>query len=206
VEKRAWPRKDANVAEADELRVRLCRTCARLALCSTTPSTGAFIGTVRSGRPGSVAPNGQSSPAEYYAAEAEGVGDDVIALRTLLRHADHELAHILRRPLAEMKTETLEELEARIVDRGEDFEPMQVAVAMHTSEAIVRRARMKAGRDAERGRRLPDAVVNGAPLRFGLGLVEAGYPLRVAAELSGIAKSTLHAHVARATGATWPQT
>lgn len=62
----------------------------------------------------------------------------------------------------------------------------------------MRRARTKAGRTAERGRRLPDEVVNGARLRFGLGLIDAGYPLHVAAQLSGIPRSTLHDHLRRA--------
>ena len=192
------------MSEADELRSRLERTLRRMALSSTVPAR-LLVPAVSRAKPGSAPPQGERSRAEQYALDVELAGDDVRQLRALLRHADDELAGLLRRPLTEIRVETLEELEARVVDVGEGFEAIEVAIALHTSEAIVRRARMKAARDAERGRRLPDAVVNGAPLRFGLGLIDAGYPLRVAAELSGIAKSTLHDYVRRATDATWPR-
>jgi len=42
--------------------------------------------------------------------------------------------------------------EHRIVDVSKGFEPLQVAVALRTSEAIVRRVRLAGARDAERGR------------------------------------------------------
>ena len=173
-------------------------------LCSSVPGR-AFIGAVHTGRPSSMRPTSFDDPAARYLDQVEHAGDDVRQLRALLRGADDELASLLRRPLTEIKVETLEELEARIVDVGEGFEAIEVAIALHTSEAIVRRARMKAARDAERGRRLPDAVVNGAPLRFALGLIDAGYPLRVAAELSRIPKSTLFDHVRRSTDRSWPR-
>jgi hypothetical protein len=181
---------------ADELRVKLELVLRRLRLCSAVGGR-AFVGTVHSGRPGSSRPPPVDDPAGRYALEAERAGDDASQLRAILRHADADLTELLRRPLVEIKSETREELETRIVDVGSGFEAIEVAVALHTSEAIVRRARLKAGRDAERGRRLPDDVVNGQPLRFGLALLEAGYPLRVAAELSGVAKSTLHDHLQR---------
>jgi hypothetical protein len=98
------------VGEADDLRARLEHTLRRLALCSTVPGR-AFIGAVHQGRPGSMAPTEEHSPAERYADEAARAGDDVGQLRVILRRADGELHRALRRPLAEVKTETLEELE-----------------------------------------------------------------------------------------------
>ena len=150
-------------------------------------------------------PTSFDDPASHYLDQVEHAGDDVRQLRALLRGADDELAELLRRPLAPTTTATLADLRVAIVDRGEGFEPLDVAIALRTSEALVRQARLLAGRDAERGRPLPAEVINGAPMKFGLGLIAAGFSLRAASSLSGVPRSTLHEHVARSTDATWPR-
>jgi hypothetical protein len=198
------PRQDGAVAATDdpaELLARLQDVLRRLQLCSTTPGR-AFIGAVRSSKPGSLPPSGGGpSPAEHYADEVEKANGDTEQLKAILRRADHELSEILRRPLAPTTTATLADLRVAIVDRGEGFKALEVAIALCTSEAVVRHARLLAGRDAERGRPLPLKHVNGKPVAFGLELVSAGFSLRAASQLSGVPRSTLHAHVARATDA-----
>lgn len=152
---------------ADDLRARLELLLRRLQLCSAVPARG-LIGGVAHGRPDSMPPSGGPSPAEHYAQEAERVGDDVPALVTLLRRADAELTHLLRRDLAPMPSLTLADLRATIVDRGEGFTVDEVAIAMRCSATMVRKARLLAGRDAERGRPLPLEQVNGKPMAFGI--------------------------------------
>jgi hypothetical protein len=187
--------------DADELRRRLGLVLRRMALCSDVPAR-LLVPAASHARPGSAAPQGERSRAEQYALEADRAGDDVRQLTAILRKADDELTTILRRPLAPTTTATLADLCTAIVDRGTGFSVDEVSVALRCSATIVRKARLASGRDVEWGRPLPDDVVNGQPLRFGLGLLEAGYSLRAASALSGIPRSTLHEHVARQTDAT----
>jgi hypothetical protein len=197
------------VAEGDELRAgelraRLELVLRRLALTSTVAARG-LIGGASHGKPGSSPPTGGPSAAEHYAREAERAGDDAQALAILLRRADAELTHLLRRDLAPMPAPTLADLRATIVDRGEGFTVDEVSIAMRCSATMVRKARLLAGRDAERGRPLPLREVNGKPTAFGLELISAGFSFRAASQLSGVARSTLHAHVARATNDVYPK-
>jgi hypothetical protein len=130
------------VAEGDdpaELLARLELVLRRLVLCSTSPSARAAVDVVHRGRPTSMPPRATDDPAGAYAAQAERAGDDVVQLATILRKADHELAEVLRRPLAPTTTATLADLRVAIVDRGTGFTALEVAIALCTSEAVVRR-------------------------------------------------------------------
>src|SRR4051794_31699081 len=93
------------------------------------------------------------------------------------------------RPHAELRAESLEDLGALVVDRGEGFDAQTVAISLRCTPTLVRRARLAAGLEPERGRPLE---VNGNGPALGLELVANGYSLRAAALISGTPRSTLH--------------
>lgn len=147
-------------------------------------------------RPASSAPRHVEDVVGYYRQRLEAAGRNVVELEHVVDDARRELSVLKARPDADVRTESLTELYARIVEHGEGVCVLDVAVAVRSSESIVRKARLLAGRDGETGRRLPSEVVNGRPLTFACGLVDAGYSLRAASALSGIPRSTIFEHVA----------
>ena len=151
-------------------------------------------------RPGPRAPSGERhSVADEFRARLEAAAGNPAELGRALRDARDALKRIKRAPLPSvaLRAETADELYERICAEGEGFEAIAVAVACRTSAAIVRKARLAAGRDAERGRALPPKIANGAPTSFGLRLIAAGYSVRQAAALAGVPKSTLSDHARR---------
>jgi hypothetical protein len=77
-----------------------------------------------------------------------------------------------------------------IVSRSAGVLARDVAVALRTSERIVRRARLAAGVDAERGRRV-ELNGNGKGSELGLELLRAGLSVRAASMFAGVPRSTL---------------
>jgi hypothetical protein len=70
-----------------------------------------------------------------------------------LRRARDELDHLRRRSLtSQLHVETATDLRALVVDRGQGFTPLEVSVALRCTPTFVRKARVAAGVDAERGR------------------------------------------------------
>jgi hypothetical protein len=114
-------------------------------------------------------------------------GDDVQAITRVLRRASAELRAIKRRPLAQLRSDTAVDLAALVVDRGEGFTAREVANALRTTATFVRRARIAAGRESERGR-----IVHVNGIDAGVALVRNGMSVRAAAAVVGVAKSTLH--------------
>jgi hypothetical protein len=113
----------------------------------------------------------------------------------LVRLARDELAAIQRRRFPTTAVRDGDDLRERIVADGEGLPPLDVAVALRTSETIVRRARLAAGRDAERGRRVNG---NGNGVAWALELVGNGMSVRAAAAASGVPRSTIGDHARRA--------
>ncbi len=180
------------VSTLAEVEAHARQTLLELSLCATAAAAGLLP--ERRIRRTSTAPRDVGDPVSHWRARFREA-TTVVALERELEQARDELARLRRRPLAELAVETLEELERRAIDVGDGFDAQSVAVALRTSESIVRRARLRAGRDAETGRRLAPERANGTPMVFGLELVAAGYPIRVASALAGVAKSTLHEHL-----------
>ena len=147
---------------------------------------------VSSSPPESAAPTGESRPlADTLALELKLAADDVRAIERVLRHASDELARIKRRPLANLHCETAVDLAELVVARGQGFTALEVSVALRCTPTFVRRARLAAGVEPERGRAVR---VNGHGLERGVGLVANGMSVRAAAAVVGVAKSTLHDH------------
>jgi hypothetical protein len=152
-------------------------------------------GTHTSSRP----PTGGVSPADHWRQRFEQAVDGELDM--LVRLAREELDAIRRRPLANISTETFDDLAALIVERGEGFPAADVAIAMRCTATMVRRARLAAGRDAERGRliQVPRHLhLNGNGVAWALELVSSGVSIRAAALVVGMPKSTLADHVRRA--------
>lgn len=181
------------VATPAMLRAEARRLLAELSLCASASAGGIRPATSHS-RPSSAPPRHVDDVVGHYAQRFRAAPTRD-ALERELQDARHELALLKARPDADVKTETLTELEVRIVEHGEGFDVLAVSIATRASETIVRRARLRAGRDATWGHPLPDELVNGAPMRFAQGLVAAGYPVRVAATLANVPKSTLFDHL-----------
>ena len=183
------------MASAAELRGRARAVLLRLALTSTVPARA--LGTV--GRTGadSRAPTGEARPdVEVLAAQVERAGNDTDALARVLARAQAELEHALRRPLAEVRGQTAEDLRALVVDRGKGFTPQEVSVALRVTPTFVRRARLLAGLDPEHGK---PVRLNGNGAAVGVELVAAGLSLRAASAITGTPRSTLHGWVRQAT-------
>jgi hypothetical protein len=182
------------VATLDELRAAARQALLELSLCAAAPAQ-LLTSTTTSSRPSSAPPRRTDDVVGHYR-ERFAAATTADELEHELEHAKRELALLKARPDGDVRTETFVELAARIVAHGETLPALDVAVAVRSSEALVRRARLLAGRDAETGRQLPLDVVNGRPLTFACGLVDAGYSVRAASVLSGVARSTLHDAVA----------
>jgi hypothetical protein len=149
--------------------------------------------------PDSAIPSGEPEhPAQRFVSRLDEAMS-VVELERLVEQLRGEFDHVQRRQLVALRVETRAELEARIVECGEGVEVLDVAIAMRTSEAIVRRAaRLHAGRDAERRRCLaldgvPQASRSASPL-----IARGGLGVRVASAVSRVPRSTLHDAARRA--------
>jgi hypothetical protein len=179
-------------SSAVELRAETRGVLLRLALTSIVSGRG-LVGRVTSSAPDSAPPMGEThADVEALAVELASAGDDVAALDRLLRRARTLLDAIVRRPLAGPAGDRAIDLAAEVVRSGEGWDVRDVSIALRCTPTFVRRARLAAGRDAESGRALSIELVNGTPVVFGVELVRAGYSLRAASAISGVARSTLH--------------
>jgi hypothetical protein len=155
----------------------------------------AFLPAVSVSPPSSAPPPGEGEPrAEALAAELGAAGDDVEAIAGVLRKARAELSVIKRRPLAKVHGETAEDLRGLVIDRGAGFTALEVSIALKVTPTFVRKARLAAGREPERGR---PARVNGAR-DLGVELIANGLSVRAASAISGVARSTMHDRARRA--------
>jgi hypothetical protein len=178
-------------SSAAALRAKTRETLLALALTSEIGAR-AVVDVVSTSSPTSLPPTGQRRPlAEAFARELDRAGDDVHAIGALLRRASDELDAIKRRPLANVTTETFADLHAEILDRGQGFTAHEVAVALRCTPTMVRRARLVAGLEPERGRAVQ---VNGNGVELGLTLIANGMSVRAASAIAGVPRSTLHDH------------
>jgi hypothetical protein len=168
---------------------------AELELTSVTRAR-AYVPAVSSSAPSSRPPTGGESPARYWRErfDAAGAGE----LPALVAAARAELRAIQRRQFPVTPVRDGDDLRERIISDGEGFAPLPVAIALRTSEAIVRRTRVTAGRDAERGKVIE---LNGTGSRIDRAVelaVLGSMSVRAAAAATGVAKSTLSDHLRRA--------
>lgn len=150
---------------------------------------------------------GRSAPNAESALLPAGEGDPPLAywldliekartmqeVREIVERARCELRAWRRRPDPPPEGESFEDLKRRIIEGGEGWTPKEVALAMRVTPTLVRNVRSEFERDVEYGR--PDGS-----LAHGISLLNAGLSIRQAAQITGIAKSTLHdAHKAAGT-------
>jgi hypothetical protein len=154
-----------------------------LCLTSTAPAR-AFVPVVSSSPPESRAPTGPASPAEHWQWAYERA-DTERERAAALRGARSELSHIRRRRFAVGVVRDGDDLRARILAEGGGADADVVAQALRCTPTLVRRTRVAAGRDAERGRVL-DVELDARALH------DAGLSLRAIALATGVARSTLH--------------
>lgn len=156
----------------------------RLALTSTV---GAGRVTPRSGlSPTSARPSGTLHVAERYAHLIADAGSERDA-RRWLDEARAELQSVLRRPFAGVGEADRRELELRIVSEGTGMTAVEVAVMCRCTVTLVRRARLGAERDPERGKSLAGVSVE----RWVRELRASGYSLRQCEALTGVPRSTI---------------
>jgi hypothetical protein len=162
---------------------------AELELCSVTRAH-AYAPVVTSSHASSQPPTGGSSPAELWRARFESAQEGELPM--LLRLARDELASIRRRRFPTTAVRDGADLRERIVSEGEGSPALDVAVALRTSETLVRRERLAQGREPERGRAL--VLEQHTPDE----LVAAGMSVRAAAAATGVPRSTLAGRLRRA--------
>jgi hypothetical protein len=175
------------------LRKSARQVLAELELCSVTRAH-AHAPLVSGAHAGSRPPTGGASPAEHWRARFESAHPGELAM--LERLARDELESIRRRRFPTTAVRNGDDLRERIVSEGEGSPARDVAIALRTSEGIVRRTRLTDGRDAERGREL-ELRRHAAPDE----LVAAGMSVRAAAAATGVPRSTLAGRLARAANA-----
>jgi hypothetical protein len=163
---------------------------AELELCSITRAH-ALAPIVTGAHADSRPPTGGVSPADRWRARFESAHPGELAM--LERLARDELESIRRRRFPTTAVRDGDDLRTRIVDEGAGLPALDVAVALRTSEGIVRKARLSSGRESDHGRELvlerrtsPDE------------LVAAGMSVRAAAAATGVPRSTLAGRLARA--------
>jgi hypothetical protein len=100
---------------------------------------------------GALGPDEDGAPHLYFAELYDLAVDDDGRAR-VFRQAKDALEAIWRSKGDPTKTETREELHARIVEHGEGWPRLEVARWARTSETVVAQARRDAGRDEELGR------------------------------------------------------
>ncbi len=172
-----------------ELHAQARQVALELAL-TAAPSAGGVVGVVHSGKPSSVRPPPIDDPVERFTSELDRAHDDVEAVGRALRRARGELDHLRRRSLSsQLHVETATDLRALVVDRGQGFTPLEVSVALRCTPTFVRRARVAAGVEPERGRAVR---VNGGGVELGVELIAAGMSVRAASAVVGVPRSTLN--------------
>jgi hypothetical protein len=156
---------------------------AELELTSTTAAR-AFVAAVTGTPPSSSIPTGSPSPAEHWRDAYNRAGTDS-ERDSALRGARDELAHIRRRRFQIGVVRDGDDLRARVLSDGESATPEVVAMALRCTPTFVRRVRLAAGRDVDRGRALRLELEPRA-------LRGAGMSIRAIALATGVARSTLH--------------
>lgn len=160
-----------------------------LALASSAPTAKLGVRAAPAGGASSGRPAGpRTPPAERWAALIAGALT-VSEGRRHLSAARAELQSIRRRPLALASTDTLADMEARIVSEGVGMSALEVAVTCRCTTSMVRRARIQADCDPERGHPLTATTPEVAAVM----LRASGLSLRATAQLTGIPRSTLAA-------------
>jgi hypothetical protein len=172
------------------LRKSARQVLAELELCSVTRAH-AHAPLVSGAHADSRPPTGGASPADIWRTRFERAHPGELAM--LERLARDELESIRRRRFPTTAVRNGDDLRERIVSEGEGSSARDVAIALRTSEGIVRRTRLTGGRDAEHGREL-ELRRYAAPDE----LVAAGMSVRAAAAATGVPRSTLAGRLARA--------
>lgn len=152
----------------------------------------AFVPVVTTSPPSSAPPTGDESPAAYWRRRLDEAGTEAEA-QELVDLARQELQHLRRRAFAPIAFDDAADLSARVIEDGEGCDPLFVSIALRCTPTFVRRARVRAGRDAERGLKVRLADLDPRAL------VDAGLSIRQAAVVSGVPRSTLSDRLARAT-------
>lgn len=144
---------------------------------------------VRGSAPDSRAPTGQPSPADYWR-ERYNDAPGPTSRAAVAVAAGHELAHLRRRRFAVGAAHDGEDLRARVLREGEGASLAEVAMALRCTPTFVRRTRLAAGRETERGKRVAAKLDASA-------MLAAGLSLRAVAIATGTPRSTLHDRRAR---------
>lgn len=152
------------------------------------------LGGRRGGESGRTGPPGESLPMheEWFVIFKDTPEHQAVAIT---EQAQADLDAWLRRPLAHDTTETMEELNARIVADGWGIDAVDCSVAMRCTVTMVRRARLAEMRHPDTGLTLPH--VDRDPLGWANALDAVGLTLRQIEAITGIPKSTLHDRLGR---------
>lgn len=160
-----------------------------LELTSVTPAR-AFVPVVSGPPPGSRPPHGDESPATYWR-ERFAKASSEHEQRLAVDGARAELRRIRRRPFAVVEYDNADELAQRVIDEGEGFPIVDVAIALRCTPKFVRRARIAHECEPERGQRVAlDELTPEA-------LLEAGLSIRQVSAVVGVPRSTLAERLAR---------
>lgn len=140
------------MADPDGLYAEICGVLLKLSVTSCVPARR-MSGVIVSGAPGSMPPPGVDDSVPRLVADLEAAGRDEGALARVLARARAELAQVRRRRLPVVSgVGDADDLVERVLRDGERLPPRVVAVALRSSERIVRRVRVTHGRDAEMGK------------------------------------------------------
>lgn len=135
-------------------------------------------------------PPGEGNPLHDVWREAIAKTTDVEAARLAVQGAADALDAAVRRRFVAHRTETLDELCARIITDGRGISDRDCAVAMRCTTTLVRRSRLEAGCHPDTGEALPAAA--GDALTWARELAAAGLPVRQIERLTGVSKSRVH--------------
>ena len=166
-----------------DLEREMCDVLMRLELTSVSRAR-VYAGVTTSSAPDSAPPTGDVSPAEHWRDAFNAAAPDE-RLRVFAGARD-ELERIKRRRFPLMPIHDGDDLRERIVRDGEGLEPREVATPLRCTPTLVRRARLVAGREPERGKLIALIVWDTSSL------LAAGLSLRQVAACSGVPRSTLH--------------
>jgi hypothetical protein len=173
------------LADVRDVEQAMRQTLVELSLTSTIPAR-AYVGIVTTSGPDSTVPTGGRSPADHWGAAYDAARTDRDRF-DVLRDAREELGHLRRRRFAVGTARDGEDLRERVVTEGEGAPVEVVAIALRCTPTFVRRSRLAASRDAERGRRVEVLEPRD--------MIAAGLSIRAVAIVTGIPRSTLHGQI-----------
>lgn len=156
---------------------------AELELTSVIPAR-AVVAAVTTNPPESAPPSGEASPADHWRVRFERASD-AAELAELIARARDELCHLRRRALPVGPWSTLDDLAERVLE-GEGLPPGTLAYELRCTPRMVRRLRLAAGREGERGRRVELEALEPRAL------IGAGMSYRAVAAVLAVPRSTLH--------------